>query len=157
MKPRIIWRNPDGTLAITALINPNPTTDDLLAYRDKVIASGKHTLADFAGIHDQDAFPPMAYWPAWRISADAIVVKLDLARIAHWQNCARDARKLLPQIQQAWLTATMEADTIRQSALSTRLTVIKQLITTMPAEVANATTLDNLATIRPAALDDPIP
>lgn len=156
MSLRILWHNLDGTLTITKIVGIDTTADYATAAQAK-IAKGHRTPEELAGVFDSTVFPDMRYWPAARVSAGALVVKLDLARNLRWQALRAAANERLQAANAAFIDALADGDAARQTRITTVRNNLKQLIAAQPPEVVNAVNLSAIDAAVPAALNAPIP
>lgn len=152
----LLWSNPDGTLAIMALAVEPQTPEEIAAARDKVIAKGKRTLAQFHGVVTGVDFPANAkYSRAWRFSAGAIVVKMSLASNIRWEALKNEVNEKLAATNEDILRS-MEEGSIN-SAMAGYRSRLRAIIAVKPAGLDTATSTGALDLVRPAVLDEIIP
>lgn len=155
----MIWQNSDGTLALMAFAVEPITPEEIAATRDKVVAKGKFSLQQYCGMAKTGELPSdNRYSRAWRWSAGAVVVKLNIAKEEEWRQQKEEAKQKL-EATMYQMMEEMEANGFipRQSPLKIYRDELRAIIAVKPQAIVDAKNPAELKANRPSVLDKPVP
>lgn len=154
----MLWKNPDGTLALMAFAIEPVTPEEIAATVDKIVDKGRFARPAYCGMVTPEQMPQdNRYSRAWRWSAGAVVVKLDLAKDEHWRYMKEEAEQ---KLKDTMMDAVLEMENfghLSVSQLRGYRSRLRDIIAVKPQGIVDAKDLTELKAVRPSVLDEPKP